>query len=302
MDSKIEALKKILVVIDESTSHDDLVKAFESALFQILKIEYGTEKEIASLQKTYEEALTLIKDDTKLQELKKQFESAIKGIELLKGDKGEDGKTPTKNELVDLIYPLIPDPVSGKKGDKGDKGIDGHDGEDGESIIGPAGKDGKDGSPDSGEQIAEKLNSTEESVDIKVIKGLDDFQKLMKEEKKVRFVGGARGINLYIDGAKKGLINYLNLIAGTGVTLTYNRSSGRNDVTITSSGSGGGILAATGTVDGSNLVFTFISAPSIIIVDGVPKQKTQSDTTANWTGTTSVTLTVAPVSDIYGIA
>lgn len=60
-------------------------------------------------------------------------------------------------------------------------------------------------------------------------------------------------------------------------------------------------LTATGTVDGSNTIFTFSSAPSIIVVDqGKAMQKTSSDGTVNWTGTTTITLTVAPVFDIYG--
>ncbi len=67
---------------------------------------------------------------------------------------------------------------------------------------------------------------------------------------------------------------------------------------------GGGLtlLTATGIVNGSNTAFTFVSAPSIIFRDGVPMQKTSSDgSTTNWTGTTSVTLTLAPNSDIFGL-
>lgn len=73
-------------------------------------------------------------------------------------------------------------------------------------------------------------------------------------------------------------------------------------VTETIAGGGGGstILAATGTVNGVNTSFTFSSAPNVIVVDGRPLQKTQSDGGVNWTGTTSVTLSVAPNFDIYG--
>lgn len=67
------------------------------------------------------------------------------------------------------------------------------------------------------------------------------------------------------------------------------------------SGSGGGtILEATGTVNGVNTSFTFTTAPVMLVVDGVPKQKTSSDGTANWTGTTTVTLLIAPTFDIFG--
>lgn len=67
------------------------------------------------------------------------------------------------------------------------------------------------------------------------------------------------------------------------------------------SSGGGSILSATGSVNGSNKVFVFSRAPSMIVVDqGRPMQKVSSDGTVNWTGTTTVTLDVAPNSDIFG--
>ena len=129
---------------------------------------------------------------------------------------------------------------------------------------------------------------------------IEELKKQIKQPVGQRFFG-AKGIQLFVDGSRKGLTSQaVNLIAGTGITLTYSYANGRNDVVITGGG-GTSVLTATGTVDGSNNVFTFASAPVIIIVDGVPRQKTQSDSTANWTGTTTVTLLVAPNSDIYGL-
>lgn len=72
-----------------------------------------------------------------------------------------------------------------------------------------------------------------------------------------------------------------------------------------SSGGGSGTLSklpATGTVDGVNQIFTFTKAPTIIVVDqGRNMQKTSSDGTINWSGTTTATLTVAPTFDIWGL-
>lgn len=80
-------------------------------------------------------------------------------------------------------------------------------------------------------------------------------------------------------------------VLGTAVTETIPGSSG------------GGKLTATGTVNGVNDTFTFSSAPTLIVVDqGRAMQKTSSDGTVNWTGTTTVVLAVAPNNDIYGIA
>ncbi len=68
------------------------------------------------------------------------------------------------------------------------------------------------------------------------------------------------------------------------------------------SSSSGGFQQPTGTVDGSNTVFTWTTAPQVIVVDqGRPMQKTSSDGTVNWTGTTTTTLTIAPNFDIYAV-
>lgn len=98
----------------------------------------------------------------------------------------------------------IEDLGKGEKGDtgltgpQGERGTPGKDGVDGKSIVGPAGRDGIDGvdgingiglpgkdgingSPDTPLQIADKLNSTEESVEISVIKGLrEKLEKVVK--------------------------------------------------------------------------------------------------------------------------
>lgn len=62
------------------------------------------------------------------------------------------------------------------------------------------------------------------------------------------------------------------------------------------------ILIPTGTVDGNNTTFVFSSPPSILFIDsGRIIQKISSDGTVNWTGTTTITLTIAPNFDIFGL-
>jgi hypothetical protein len=85
----------------------------------------------------------------------------------------EDGKTPTEEELISLIKPLIPKPIKGDKGDDADehricqkimKAIqlpkDGKTPTKEELIdlIRPLIPKVKDGSPDTGEQIIDKIN------------------------------------------------------------------------------------------------------------------------------------------------
>lgn len=121
-----------------------------------------------------------------------------------KGDRGERGASPTKEEILDLLYPLIPEPV---KGDRGEDGID-----------------GKDGSPDTGEQIIEKINSDESDakIDASKIKNLPEATRQV-----VRQVGSGN-IEVYSNGDKKG--------AGQGISfserfiVTHDGHSGHIDL------------------------------------------------------------------------
>lgn len=61
------------------------------------------------------------------------------------------------------------------------------------------------------------------------------------------------------------------------------------------------VMVPTGAVNGTNQVFVFPNAPSVVVVDnGSTMNKTSSDGTQNWTGTTTITLLVAPTSNIFG--
>jgi len=128
----------------------------------------------------------------------------LKGIETVRGEKGgdgkdgkdadeeriikevlkkirqpEDGKTPTRAELLDIIRPLIPSVRDGKDADE-------------ERIlkrvislmpIPKNGVDGKNGSPDTPEQIAEKLNMLEGALEVTVLKGYENADEIIKKIK-----------------------------------------------------------------------------------------------------------------------
>jgi hypothetical protein len=69
---------------------------------------------------------------------------------------------------------------------------------------------------------------------------------------------------------------------------------------------GGGVveLTATGTVDGSNQVFTFVEKPSYIVSDHAWYKETNSTGTTNWSwnaGTMEATMTIPPTEDLFGI-
>lgn len=88
------------------------------------------------------------------------------GIDGKKGDTGEKGK-------------------DGKEGVKGKDGLDGKNGDNGkDGLDGKSGKDGvngKDGSPDTPDEVTNKVNLGKPLIKINRIEGLNDFQINMKQ-------------------------------------------------------------------------------------------------------------------------
>jgi hypothetical protein len=178
------------------------------------------------------------------------------------GKNGINGKTPSANELVSLIKPLIPAPIPG--------------------IDGVNGKDGKDGSPDTAEDIIVKINSldTEDDefkIDARHIKNLPKASV-----QRVPVGTGSQPVK-----------------AGTGISISYD-GNGAPVINVTAVSVG--YQRPTGTVDGSNKIFVFAVAPNAICSDGVIIEKSQIDGTVNWTGTTTITMAIAPNFNIFSIA
>jgi len=97
------------------------------------------------------------------------------------GDKGQDGSNGVNGV----------DGKDGADGKDGSSGINGRDGKDGDmGEKGKDGQDGVDGSPDEPLEIAEKLNTLEREVDMKVIKGLDKWMNSIKQLVKKKDSGG----------------------------------------------------------------------------------------------------------------
>lgn len=255
-------------------------------------------------------------------ELLDTINSIPKGPKGDKGDKGEIGPRgfDGKNGV---------DGRNGKDGKDGRDGRDGRDGQDG--IDGQDGKDGKDFTPiDIEELVVNTVNYLEtlegdDRLDASAIKNLPQFtQNIINEvghgftETQIKAgtnitvgkdafgnwvissTGGGGGHTIQDEGTPLTQRTNLNFV-GAGVTVTDDAGNNATVVTISTS-AGAGYQTATGTVDGSNTIFTFAVAPNAIMVDNVILRKTSSDSTVNWTGTTTITLSVAPNFDIAGIA
>lgn len=153
------------------------------------------------------------------------LEKIMEGLEQVKGAKGDPGHTPTDEELLALIKPLIPEVRDGKDGEDGKTPTESEllalirplvdsleqrviptdtrlkklirplipevrDGVDGEN--------GQDGSPDTAEQVRDKLESLEgeNRLDASAIKNLP---KIIKEKSAQMIAGGIRFLERLVD-------------------------------------------------------------------------------------------------------
>lgn len=112
------------------------------------------------------------------------------------------------------------------RGPQGEKGLPGRDGEDGKdsNVPGPKGEPGKDGGPDNPKQIAEKLNTLTEVIDLNTIKGLMKYLEAMNKsvrEKTAVMRGGGD------------IVQYKDLSASlNGVTKTFTIPNNRKIIQV----------------------------------------------------------------------
>lgn len=269
-ESKLKKLEALLKLVDESITRDEFVASFENVLNHVLeaerklgsKIDQSTTQAIRSLSDAFQEFKSSSSQD--FQGLRAEIESSA--TKMFKEQ--ADGM----NQVRDTLRRIK----------------NGKDGKDGQ--------DGADGSPDTGDEIVNKINSSDSLIGKKSIEGLEDLEKKVDTMPTGR-VGGAKGFTLYVNGVKKLLTAQTLNITGTGVS--YNFANGRNDVTITGGSGSFGILAATGTIDDANTAFTFASEPVVVVVNGATYRNGAGATISG----TSVTLDnpVGTGGDIYGL-
>ena len=157
------------------------------------------------------------------------------------------------------------------------------------------------------EQTRDAIESLkgEERTDKSAIKGIEAIEEKIKsiELRPSSVIGGPRGIQLYVDGVKEGQAGTVNFIAGSGVSLVYARSHGRNDITISASGGAMTVLAATGTINDTNVTFTVASEPTLAIINGISYRTTGGAITWSYlAGTVTLSQPVGTGGDIYFIS
>jgi hypothetical protein len=167
MENKLDKLRKILEVSSRDTISAKEVEQFLILVLNTIKKEKESFEDISS-ERMVKIDVAISKIETKKNELTDFIDSKIKNTRT----DFTDEINLVKN-LLSEIKKIKSTPGKDGKSIKGDdgytpiKGIDYFDGKDGKDGV-----DGENGSPDTAIQIADKLNTLEEIIDQKVIKGL----------------------------------------------------------------------------------------------------------------------------------
>lgn len=184
------------------------------------------------------EQMQLMKQSPEAQTLSRlldTFSSKVSAMKGEKGDKGDKGDQGIQGESI--VGPQGPQGIQGKqgiqgpKGEKGDQGERGRDGEDGIDGL-----PGKDGSPDTGNQIIEKINKSDKQIDASRIKNLPTVIE-SRALPTISLFGNRGG------GGGGGQVK--DIVAGTGVTVTKS-DSGKYTISATGGGGGGAVDSVNG--------------------------------------------------------
>lgn len=151
------------------------------------------------------------------------------------------------------------------------------------------------------EKTVEKTEVVKEvmpkSIDISIVKGAVSKKDLEITAKKIedgmaRVDGRIKLIDQRWHGGGLSRVSHDTTLSGSGTPA---------DPLSVIGGTGSGFQKPiTGALN--QATFTWATAPNVIVVDNIPRQKIQSDGTVNWTGTTTTTLSIWPTYDIYASA
>lgn len=260
-EKSLKFLTKLRSVLeDDALTNADFLKAFDTVMKFAEALKTSNQKEFQNLRKSIADLSSEVRSETSYgtSEMKRVV-SDFCAVEMARLHKLHEDKM----AAVDARMASV---VNGEDADE-------------EKIVAEVLSqiklpEQKENIVDGPDEIRNKLEllQGDERLDKTAIKGIEDIERDIKEIqiRPAGRVGGAKGIGLYIGGTKKLLsAQTMNIVAGTGITISYAYANGRNDVTITATGTASLTpIAVTGTIDDSNTAFTAASAPNLVIVNG----------------------------------
>lgn len=283
MDKNEQKLKRLLSLMDEDTlTKEDFVTYFEQVIEFVKKMREFTESEVESIKESLErvnielkstnsEQVSLIKENvvnTLNLELSKFNSKTFEKWQKIqdKLDSIRDGVDADEDRVVELATRQAVTNVMSQ-------------------LPPPA-----ELKLETADETVEKINTSSRLIKKERVEGLLDAIRMAVMNANAMpvttsFFNGLRAKNLTIQNATAVQI-------GDTVFVT---------VTNSSSGSSGFQQPLSGALEQDT--FTWTTAPNVLVIDGVPRQKVQSDGTVNWTGTVTTVLTGAPwpTFDIFSI-
>lgn len=185
MDKNLEKLEQLLKVIEEGVTKEEFVKAFESLVSYVLKIEKRNNSEIESLKDDYKKVIGMIRGnvDATISELKGKVDTVFVGERLNEMQKSINEKLSSVDERMSTVR-------NGKDADEERVKFEVL-----RNIRIP-----KDGSPDTPSDIRNKLETLEgdNRLDKSAIRGIEDIEKVldaMKDGSGKTFVVGGKSRN-----------------------------------------------------------------------------------------------------------
>lgn len=302
-DPRMKKLEDVFNIIQDSVTKEEFVRAFEVLRKSVAAMKDGNEQDLKLMKGAIDALSEKLRMDNSadakemraacdamleeaygaLAQVKTQKKATTALMKKMrKFDDGVDGVDAKPEDVVPLVVPLVVPIVTAR-------------------VLASLPEDVED-TPD---ELVGKINSADMLITKDSVEGLADLEKAVGEIPKTangRVGWGAhplvvKGLGSVIDKNTR-VIDF----EGSGIASVARSKDGVVTVTVNGGGTGSfSVMVPTGTVNGTNFTFVFSSAPQVIVLDnGTVMNKTNSDTTVNWTGTTTVTLKQAPNFNIFG--
>lgn len=285
LDEATKALTKLQTTASESKTAAILQEVKSAALITNRLLKDMKSKEVQKME------IINQPDD-----ISKAFFSMLKGP---KGDKGLSG----------AVGPQGAPGTAGKDGTDGKDGAPGRDGKPGlsgtdgrnglDGIAGRDGIDGRDGSPDTPDQVVEKINESKKWINPARVKGLAGILETVDQIGKnpqgvIQNVGGGMPTLFLSNGAR--ISDYVTEINfSTNITPVYN---GNGRITLTASGGSSTTYQQTpvGLINGSNVTYTTTNTITTVLNFAINGQYLHPTSDYTFSGTTITMVTALDAS------